>query len=122
MKKIIAALTLAACGIALAQNAQGWRFDHRPFKGHYSIYGGELGDAVAPTKTDKKMAFWITGPVARQMFEAMRPDLKDVCGAEGGQRIRQRAEVSCAYHPKDGYHCDFGFDLVSGKSIGGSIC
>ena len=54
LKKIIAALALAACGIALAQNAHGWRFDHRPFKGHYSIYGGELGDAVAPTRSDKK--------------------------------------------------------------------
>lgn len=122
MKRSLAAIALLACGIAVAQGARKWAFDYRPFTGHYSIYGGGLGDPVAPTTTSKNMAFWITGPVAKQMFDAMGPDLKDVCGAEDGNRIRQRAEVSCSFHPKDGYQCDFGFDLITGKSIGGSIC
>jgi hypothetical protein len=30
--------------------------------------------------------------------------------------------VSCGYRSSDGYQCGFGFDLRSGKSIGGLIC
>ena len=122
MKRSLVAIALVVCGVVLAQGARAWAFEYRPFLGSYSVYGGGLGDPVAPTKSSKNMAFLITGPVAKHMFAAMGPDLKDVCGAEGGNRIRQRAEVSCFYHPKDGYRCDFGFDLMTGKSIGGSVC
>jgi hypothetical protein len=122
MKKMLAVLVLLACAIALAQGAHVWTFAYQPFKGTYAIYGGGLGDPVAPTEGNKQIAFWIKGQVAKEMFDAMGPDLKGVCGAEDGGRIRQRAEVSCSYHSKDGYHCDFGFDLTTGRSIGGSIC
>ncbi len=122
MKPVVVALVLLASGVAFASGAHVWKFEYRPFKGHYSIYGGGLGDPYAPTKSSRNMAFATTGPVAEKMFNAMGPDLKDVCGAEDGNRIRQRAEVSCTYGPKDGYQCDFGFDLITGRSIGGSIC
>jgi hypothetical protein len=56
------------------------------------------------------------------MFEAMGPDLKDVCGAEGGQRIHQRAEVSRSFNSEYGYSFDFGFNLITGRSIAGSEC
>lgn len=122
MKTILIALVLLACGELLAQNKQTWEFVFRPLTGHYAIYGGGLGDPVAPSKVDKKIAISINGPAARQMFQSMGPDLKEVCGAENGNRIRQRAEVSCAYHSGAGYQCDFGIDLVTGNSIGGSVC
>jgi len=122
VKKTATVLGLVACGLALAQSTSSWKFGHRPFKGDYSIYGGGLGDPIPPKKGDKHMAFSITGQAAKDMFNAMGPDLKGVCGTEDGGRIRQRAEVSCSYRPKDGYHCTFGFDLTTGKSIGGSIC
>lgn len=122
MKKILAGLALLACGAALGRSPQVWEFAFRPFQGNYAIYGGGLGDPYAPTRGDKHVSFEIKGPVAKEMFEAMGPDLKGVCGTEDGGRIRQRAEVSCSYHRDDGYHCDFGFDLTSGRSIGGSIC
>lgn len=115
-------LTLAVFGMVVAHAAQGWTFSYQPFQGKYAIYGGGLGDPLPPTGKDKRIAFWIDGKEAKQMFEAMGPDLRNVCGAEGGQRIRQRAQLSCSYHPRDGYHCDFGFDLVTGLSIGGSLC
>ena len=122
MKKSLATITLCVWSLALAQGAREWRFDYRSVAGHYAIYGGCLGDPVAPTKSSQKVAFWITGPAAKKMFDAMGPDLKDVCGVEDGNRIRQRAELSCSFNSKSGYHCDFGFDLITGKSIGGSIC
>lgn len=122
MKKLIPVFAILACGIAFSQNAPVWRPLFKPFNGTYSIYGGGLGDPYAPTRGDRHMAFAVDGPIAKEMFTAMGPDLKGVCGTENGGRIRQRADVSCSFHPKDGYHCNFGFDLTTGKSNGGSIC
>jgi hypothetical protein len=122
MRKIVAILVLLTCGAGLARSAQLWKFEYRPFKGEYHVYGGTLGEETEPTKRSRNIAYHVSGPVAQQMFDAMGPDLKDVCGAEGGQRIRQRAEVSCSFHPKDGYSCSFGFDLITGRSIAGIQC
>nr|WP_315398230.1 hypothetical protein [uncultured Duganella sp.] len=122
MRTLLTTFALLACGAALSQSPPGWQLILKPFKGTYSVYGGGLGDPYAPKAGDRHMAFSVEGRVAKEMFEAMGPDLKGVCGAEDGGRIRQRAEVSCSFHVKDGYHCNFGFDLTSGKSIGGSIC
>jgi hypothetical protein len=106
----------------LAVETTPWTFSFQPFTGHYSIYGGGLGDPVAPSENSRNVAFSVNGVVAKQMFDAMGPDLKAACGAEGRHRIRQRAELACSYDPKDGYQCTFGFDLATGRSIGGSIC
>lgn len=122
MRKILAAFAILACGAAFSQSPRVWQFAFKPFTGTYAIYGGGLGDPYAPKTGDKNMKFSVDGQIAKDMFNAMGPDLKGVCGAEDGGRIRQRAEVSCSFHSEDGYHCDFGFDLTSGRSIGGSIC
>ena len=122
MNKSVVIIALLICGAGLARSAHLWIFEYRPFKGEYSIYGGALGEAKSPTKRSKNIAYHVKGSVAKQMFEAMGPDLKEVCGAEGGQRIRQRAEVSCLFNPEYGYSCDFGFDLITGRSIAGSEC
>lgn len=122
MRRMAASIALVACGATLAADPPVWRFAYAPFKGSYSIYGGGLGDPVQPSARSKNVAFVVTGPVAKQMFDAMGPDLKNTCGAGEGQRMRQRAEVVCFYRSKAGYSCNFGFDLISGRSIGGSIC
>jgi hypothetical protein len=123
MKRIMAVAALCACAATtLAGQGHEWVPAFQPFTGRYSIYGGGLGDPTAPTNRSKNIAFSVSGKVAKQMFEAMGPDLKDACGSGDGNRIRQRAEVDCSFHPKSGYQCNFGFDLVSGRSIGGSIC
>jgi hypothetical protein len=110
------------CWIGLAQGSKGWEFGYKPFSGEYVIYGGGLGDPYAPTGTNSQIAFSVKGPLAKQMFDAMEPDLKDVCGAGPGVRVREKDAVSCRFNKGDGYSCDFGFDLKSGKSIGGSVC
>ena len=122
MKRLIAVLLFLVLATAMAQSAPKWLFSYQPFKGRYAIYGGSLSDPQPPTRNDKRIAFWIEGKAAKQLFDAMGPDLRNACGVEGGHRVRQRAEVSCSYHPAEGHHCDFGFDLLTGRSIGGSVC
>nr|WP_314607480.1 hypothetical protein [uncultured Janthinobacterium sp.] len=122
MKRLFAVFLLLVLAAAMAQSAPKWLFSYQPFKGRYAVYGGSLSDPQSPTRKDKRMAFWIDGKAAKQLFDAMGPDLHNACGVDGEYRLRQRAEVSCSYHPLDGHHCDFGFDLLTGRSIGGSIC
>ncbi len=122
-KRVATILGMLVCGATLATaTAEKWRFAYAPFTGSFSIYGGGLGDPVKPSRTSKNIAFEVRGTVARQMFDAIGPDLKDVCGAEDGQRVRQRSEIVCLAHVKEGYRCSFGFNLITGRSIGGSIC
>ena len=121
MKRQAAAIALLACGATFAAES-AWRLTYASFQGGFLIYGGGLGDPVAPSSRSKNVAFTVTGEVAKQIFEAMGPDLKNRCGAGDGQRIRQRAELVCIARPDEGYRCSFGFDLLSGRSIGGSLC
>lgn len=104
--------------------AKEWQFEYRPANARYAIYGGELGDEIAPNPKDKKISFYINGAAARDVFDLIGPDLKDVCGADKATRMREKDEgaVSCSYSRKDGYRCYFGFDLRTGKSIGGVTC
>lgn len=107
---------------ALAHGAQKWEWVTRPADTEYVIYGGDLGDTYAPVSKDVHVAFYVRGRAAREMFDVMGPDKKSECGVEKGGRVRQKENVACRYRPSDGYECDFGFDLTSGRSIGGSIC
>jgi hypothetical protein len=97
---------------------------HRKLEGSYRIYGGGLGDPVAPTAKDKKVMFLIQGRAARELFDALGPDKKDPCTEGSGTRVRARDKdrLSCMRSAKGEYSCNVGFDLRSGKSIGGSIC
>ncbi len=114
--------TLMVAVAALAYGAQQWEWVTRPADVQYVIYGGDLGDTYAPAPHDAHVAFYLRGPAAKEMFNAMGPDKKSECGIEKGGRVREKEHVACRYRPSDGYECDFGFDLTSGKSIGGSIC
>ncbi len=113
------------CMFALGSAAKtAWEFNYAPFKGEYVIYAGGIGDALPPTSTDKKLSFFVTGKMARDVFDAIGPDLKNACGSGDGVRMRQRNDerIACSFHPKDGYQCYFGFDLVTGRSIAGVVC
>lgn len=122
MRRIVFAVGLAGACVALAHSTQVWEWALRPAEVRYAIYGGDLGDTYAPTPNDVQIAFYTRGRAAKDMFDAMGPDRKGACGIEKGSRVRVKEHVSCSYRPSDGYECDFGFDLRSGKSIGGSIC
>lgn len=104
--------------------AGDWSSSYRPAAVRYVIYGNSLGDSAPPSSDDRKIAFEVTGRSAREIFDAIGPDLKDSCSSEPEIRFRSRDEerVSCIKTVKGDYTCHFGFDLKSGKSIGGSIC
>lgn len=98
-----------------------------PFKklsGIYQIYGGGLGDPVPPSPHDQKIMFSITGPAAKDIFDAIGPDKKDICSQHSRTRVRSKDDenLSCRKSETGQYDCNFGFDLRSGKSIGGVIC
>ena len=97
-----------------------WEFLERNFAASYTIYGGYLDDTEAPVAGDTKVAFRLTGGVAKDMFDAMGPDMRNGC-PDPQIRIRHRDMLLCRYRPKDGYRCDFGFDLSTGLSIGGAV-
>ena len=90
----------------------------------YRIYGGGLGDPTAPSLHDNKVAFSVEGAAAKQIFDAIGPDQRDSCTEGSGMRVRHKdhEHLTCTLSKKNEYACSFGFDLVSGKSIGGSIC
>ncbi len=109
---------------AWANETNNWELVHKPITGQYGIYGGGLGDPVAPTSKDAKIAFSVNGKLAKEMFDAMGPDVKDVCTEGTGDRVRKKdnENLSCIRTKRGEYFCNFGFDLKTGKSIGGLVC
>lgn len=97
---------------------------YKKMSASYWIYGGGLGDPIATTSNDRKIAFSIEGDAARKIFDAIGPDKVDECTTGSGTRFRSRdnENLTCTRSKENGYACSFGFDLVTGKSIGGSIC
>ena len=116
------ALTLATvCAVIALPNAQAvWEYVHKPFVGKYALYGGFLDEAHPATPGDTKLVVNLTDKSAKEMFNAIGPDVQTHC-ADLGFRLRQRDMLLCRYRPKDGYWCTFGFDLSTGLSIGGSV-
>lgn len=115
------ALLVAIPAVVLASD---WSFSYRPAAVRYAMYGNSLGDTMPPSSSDQKIAFEVTGRAAREIFDAIGPDLKDLCGSEPGVRFRSKDDekISCTRTREGDYTCYFGFDLQSGKSVGGSIC
>lgn len=97
---------------------------HKKLAGVYRVYGGGLGDPVTPSPTDKKIMFAISGNAAKEMFDAIGPDREDICTEGSSVRVRSKDDekLFCMRSAKGAYSCNFGFDLVSGKSIGGIVC
>lgn len=116
------ALALATvCAVIALPNAQAvWEYVHKPFVGKYALYGGFLDEAHPATSGDTKLVVNLTDKSAKEMFNAIGPDVQTHC-ADPGFRLRQRDMLLCRYRPKDGYWCTFGFDLSTGLSIGGSV-
>ncbi len=120
---VLAAVALAS--LAYAETKRTWDGSYASFKGRYLSYSGELGEQQQPTRNDRKTAFMVEGPLAKELFDAIGPDLKDACGVMSGLRVRQKGHVDCTFdkdHSAAPYTCHFGLDLKSGKSIPGSIC
>lgn len=115
---------LLLSAISFGVHADTWEFSYRPAMTGYALYGNSMGDPTRPSEGDRKIAFEIKGQAARAMFEAMGPDRKDLCLDATDSRFRSRDDdrIVCTRSERGKYACYFGFDLETGKSIGGSIC
>lgn len=126
LKRIVAAAGALACVFAVQNASAIWEYVHAPFTGTYAVYGGLLGETRAPAPGDARIAFKLTGKAAKEMFDAIGPDVKNSCptlssALAPSPRVRQRDMLLCRYRPADGYACRFGFDLSTGLSIGGAV-
>ena len=94
----------------------------------YLIHGGSLADRQPPSSSDRKLSIVIEGAPAKEMFEAIGPDLPETCSGEKGDRARDKKGVHCSYsaqdrNDKDGpYRCWIGIDLRTGDSVGTISC
>ncbi|WP_312437848.1 hypothetical protein [Janthinobacterium sp.] len=121
MLKRATLLLVPFVSLLLVHHAKAVRdYVHQDFFAHYAIYGGYPEDTVAPVAGDTKVAFRLKGAAAKDMFEAIGPDLDHGC-PDPQIRLRNRDMLLCRHHPQDGYRCEFGFDLSTGLSIGGSV-
>jgi hypothetical protein len=102
-------------------SAEDFALNYKPAPSRYMVYSGALDDPEKPIAKDSKISFFGTGQAAKEMFNAMPPDIKDNCVSDSGSRYRAKDNLECM-KDSDGYTCTFGFDLKTGKSIGGSIC
>lgn len=123
MKKTVLILgAISFLSMAYASDQTDWPAPYRPFKGEYTIYSGELGNQQAPTRDDRKLSFILEGQAAKEIFNSMYPDDKVTCSGDKGARSRTKGNTWCTFHPAEGYACYFGFDLRTGRSIGGGTC
>lgn len=117
-RKLVALLFFALSSYCMADD---FTLNYKPASSRYVVYSGALDDPMKPTVKDSKVSFFVTGPAAKEMFSAMPPDIKGNCVSDSGARYRAKDNLECI-NDNDGYACTFGFDLKTGKSIGGSIC
>ena len=115
---------IAAVTVLSAAYATGgaWTGEFKPLKATYSVYSGDLGERVAPTKDERKLAIAIEGQAAKDIFDSMYPDARVTCSDEPGERLRSKGKVACIYQPRTGYHCSLGVNLRTGESISGASC
>lgn len=116
-----AALVLYAQAKPAEEKPGTWDGRPKPLKGDYQVYGGTLSEAMPPTGKDRKVAFMFTGPLAKELFDQIGPDVKMACSDATGYRERRRGDLMCT-RDEDGYSCYFGLDVPTGKSTYGAIC
>lgn len=114
-------LNLYSMAHAAEKKPPTWDGRPKPLKGDYQVYGGTLSEVMPPTSKDRKVAFMFTGPLAKELFGQIGPDVKMSCSDAAGYRERRRGDLMCT-HDEDGYSCYFGLDVPRGKSTYGAIC
>ncbi len=119
--KRFAAVTIFAAAVTAAQADTTAERDI-PLAGDATVYGGDISDPVAPSPTDAKIFFNLTGKAAQRLFMLMgRAAEKSEACSEPEVTVRRRGDIMCM-HDKQGFACYLAFDIVRGKSIAASSC
>jgi hypothetical protein len=98
------------------------QFGAKPLRGDYQVHGGTLSERLPPTQKDRKVAFMLTGSLAKELFSQIGPDVKESCSAAADYRERSRGDLTCTHTKSHGFACYLGLDVHTGKSTDGSIC
>lgn len=122
MRKIAMAF-LAGCGLVSLVFAADPLGTWQPLQeGRYKIFSGEtVAYGEAPTAKDRKLSIVVKGQAAKEIFDSIGPDARDMCSSEKGARERNRGGVQCMYTANDanalsnGYRCWIGVDLITGQ-------
>lgn len=100
----------------------------KPFVATYKVHSGMVADRTAPTNAERFLTISVEGKPAKEIFDAIGPDLKTTCGGDNGDRERSKKGTSCIYtdadkHTKDGpYRCWIGVNLKTGDTIQTVAC
>lgn len=107
-----------------AESRDEGRYGAKPLKGDYYVYGGTLGEMTPPTQKDRKVSFMLTGPLAKDLFNQLGPDVRkdNACSSSTDYRERRRGDLDCVFTKSGGYVCYLGLNVRDGKSMIGSIC
>lgn len=120
---VVCLMGLFAVAHAADRKEEEW-YGAKPLKGSYQVYGGTLSGMLPPSAKDQKVSLRFTGPLAKDLFSQIGPDVKkaDSCSSAIDFRERRRGDVACVYTKADGYICYFGLNVPTGKSTYGVIC
>lgn len=99
-----------------------WSFKYKKTTAEAAIYSGSLADPTPPSNEEKKISFHLQGNSAKEIFDQLKTDHKNSCSSDKDIRIREKGDIRCIRYSRNEYSCYFGFDLINGKSIEGSIC
>jgi hypothetical protein len=91
----------------------------KSLSGWYDFYSGSPGELGEPTAKDTKLHITVTGALAARMFRELGPRAQIKASCPEGSVSRERDQLSCTREASGQTTCDFGFDMRSGKSIGG---
>lgn len=124
MRKLTLVISTAFCQLASAgpseKNAHELNQWNR-LQAEYKIHSGSTAYSELPTKADSAFTIAFKGEAAKQLFDQIGPDVKNICGDKGDRR-REKKGVLCLYEkqldsPTDShYRCWIGIDLRSGES------
>ena len=87
MRKIAIA-ALAGCGLISLAFAADTLGAWRPLQeGRYKIFSGEtVAYGEAPSAKDRKLSIVVKGQAAKEIFDSIGPDARDMCSTEKGDR------------------------------------
>jgi hypothetical protein len=124
MRRIVAA-GLAACAVSFLAFAADTVNTWQPLQGAtYKIFAGDtVAYSEAPSVNNRKLSVLIRGQPAKEVFDSIGPDDREICSTANGDRERNKGAVQCTYsaskanQPWMGYQCWIGVNLVDGKGI-----
>lgn len=87
----------------------------------YKIHSGGTAYSELPTKADSALSVAFVDEAARQVFEQIGPDVKNICSSAKDERVREKKGVLCSYTPRlenpknPHYRCWIGINLRTGE-------